>query len=313
MAELKWRDQELTDSELTTKLNRLSKDESFKKVDFDHNRIESVPSFNKYKQFKYLEYLNLSCNKIVRIKTENLPPQVKHLDMFANKIREFDDLSRFHKLERLVLGHNRIKAIEPSKLPVNIKVLNMHNNGLTSVMDFSQCQHLETVNLSGNQITDIDPSNVPLNIGILDISNNKLTEVRDFTQHKQLEQLDLRGNQIVKIYDANRNMSSWIIDTLHEEFFANAYGYNHLKKCNFKTYYLVQPPLQVFKRGVKSLQIYFKDMAQSKRVKNSRKRYVYSVGMSSCLKHLLLQSLIIWENTNWIYLPFSLIISLQGF
>ena len=50
------------------------------------------------------------------------------------------------------------------------------------------------------------------------------------------------------------------------------------------TYNLMQPPHEVFKRGLQSVRMYFKDMALSKRVKHSRKRYVFCGMMLICVE-----------------------------
>ena len=165
MDELDWKNQGLTDGDMSVKLNGLSQDETFKKVDFGSNRLQGVPKLNQHKQFESLEYLNLRDNNIENVETQNLPHHVKVVD--------------------------------------------------------------------------------------------------------------LRGNRIIKIYDINRDMSFWFIDTFDERFFHNEDDYKQLILCHFCTEWLIQPPKEVFLRGLQSVQTYYKDMTLSKRVRNARKRCVF--------------------------------------
>ena len=148
--------------------------------------------------------------------------------------------------------------------------------------DFSQHRKLVKLNLSSNQITDFDPSNVPVHIEEINLNDNQLSEVRDFSQHKKLKRLNLNGNEIIKICETNIKISFWQIDTLGEKYFESEHGFKHLKKYRFTSSHLKQPPQEVFVRGLKSVRSYFKDMALSKRVMHSRKRYVFS-GIMHCV------------------------------
>ena len=316
MNKLKWRGQRLTDSDLSVKLYDLSRDKTFKEVDFSYNSLQTIPYFKQHNQFECVEWLNLSENKIENLDTLRLPHGVKELWMRGNCVSELVDLTGCHRLWRLVLGMNKIQAFNPRHLPENIQVLHMHQNQLTDWPDISHCHKLRVLGLSDNQITDMDPHTLPLDIEELHISGNKLTEIKDFSHlkklqtlnlshnqitdlnphtlpldteevylegnklpeikdfshHQKLRKLNLRGNEIMEIYDTNRHMSSWEIDTFHETFFDNEHQYNKLLTGHLDTEWLRQPPHEVFTRGLQSIQLYFKDLTLSKRVRHSRKR-----------------------------------------
>ena len=272
MAGLKWKDQGLTDSELLVNLNKLSLDKTFKSVDLRSNSLHTMPHFNQFMQFQHVESLDLSRNNLVKVNIENLPCAVRVLRMSTNLVSELDDISKCHTLEQLLLAKNGIKSFNPDHLPANIEWLHMSENQITDMPDISQCQRLRGVYLSDNNISELDPQKFPLNIERLHLRNNKLAEVKDFSQHKKLRALDLRGNEIVKIYEANRDMSSWRVDTFHENFFQKEHSYQHLTDSHLPTRWLSQPPQEVSTRGLQSVIIYFKDMVLSKRVRHSRKR-----------------------------------------
>ena len=276
MAELVWKKQGLTDSALSVKINQLPQDNTFKSLDFSENSLQNVPRL-KHQQFESVEILHLYQNNIENINPDNLPPGIKWLNIYSNHITELDDITGCHTLEMLGLDRNRLTRLNPGHMPVNIQVLSLYHNQLTYLPDFSQCHQLRTLDLTGNQITDLDPCKLPITIKVLWMRGNKVTEVQNFSQHKQLEILDLKGNQIVKIYDINRDMSSWNIDTFHEEFFEDESGYHHVIDCHLHTDDLIQPPPVVFRRSLQSVRTYFKDMALSKRVRHSRKRYVFHI------------------------------------
>ena len=69
-------------------------------------------------------------------------------------------------------------------------------------------------------------------------------------------------------------MSDWDIDTFNECFFENEHGYNKLIARHFLAIHLIQPPVEVFRCGLKSVRTYFKELTMSKTVKHSRKRYL---------------------------------------
>ena len=255
--------------------NRMSMDSEklpchIKELHMYDNKISELGDLSQHHR---LEVLGLGNNKLTSIDPSKLPRHIKVLYIQGNDITEMRDISQHRELIKLHLYGNKITDIDPVKLPVNLEELNMAANQLTQVGDFSEHKKLAKLNLSHNHISEIDPSRVPINIKDIAISDNRLTVVGDFSKHKQLDRLDLTGNEIIRIYDVNTNISFWRIDTFGDKFFDNEYGYNHLITCNFKTVYLMQPPQEVLKRGLESVQRYFKDMALSNRVKNSRKRY----------------------------------------
>ena len=283
MDELWWNEQRLTDNDLSMKFKTLSQEKTYKKVDFSYNSLQCIPNFTQHNQFECVEDLSLFHNNIVSVDTERLPCNVKLLNMSSNQVSELvGNLTGLHRLEVLWLNKNRIHVFNPCSLPANIQVLGIESNQLTDMPDVSQCHLLRKLYLSGNQITDLDSQKVPLNIEQLDIRKNKVAVVRNFSRHKKLRKLYLDGNQIMTIYDTNRDMSSWIITVFDEKFFKNKEGYKHLLDCGLKTGKLRQPPEEVFKRGLKSIQTYFKDMALSKRVRHSRKRYVVNEIKITC-------------------------------
>ena len=272
MDELEWRDQGLTDSDLSVKLYNLSQDKTFKKVYFGFNSLQTIPDFKQHKQFECVEELELYYNNIENLDVQRLPCDVKVLDMSSNHVSELGDLTGCHSLEVLRLGKNRIQTFHPRHLPENIRELHMGGNQLTDWPDVSHCHKLRVLDLSYNQIADLDPHTLPLDIEELYMVRNKLTEIKDFSHHKKLRELNLKANEIIKIYDTNRNMSRWQIDTFHQTFFDNEHGYKQLLASYLPTGGLTQPPEFVFTRGLQSVQTYFKDLTLSKRVRHSRKR-----------------------------------------
>ena len=271
MDKLEWREEALTDSQLCFLLSGLHQKRLLKYVNFCRNNLESIPDLTQYEG---VEELILSHNNIVSLKKGKLPHNVKKLDLCNNQVIELVDFAGCDKLEYLWLRNNRIQSFNPANLPENLQVLNIENNKLTNMPNVSQCHKLVGLYLSSNQITDIDLNKLPLNIETLDVSGNEVTEVRNSADQRKLQTFNLKGNQIARIYDINRDISSWKIDTLSECFFENEHGYNKLIACHFHSDHLIQPPVEVFRRGIKSVQTYFEQLILSKRVRHSRKRYM---------------------------------------
>ena len=219
-----------------------------------------------------LEVLWLGDNRIQTFNPRHLSENIQELQMCYNQLTDMPDVSHCHKLRVLWLSENQITDLDPHTLPLDIVRLEMDGNKLTEIKNFSHHKKLQILNLSWNQITDLDPHTLPLDIVKLHMNENKLTEIKDFSHHKKLQTLDLNGNEIISIYDTNRDMSSWRIDRFHQTFFDKEHGYNQLLASRLPTHRLIQPPPEVFTRGLQSVQTYFKDLTLSKRVRHSRKR-----------------------------------------
>ena len=219
-----------------------------------------------------LERLGLGRNRIQTFNPRHLPENIQVLHMEGNQLTDWPDVSHCHKLRVLNLSRNEITDLDPHTLPLDIMELDMYGNKLTEIKNLSKHKKLQILYLSRNEITDLDPHTLPLDIVKLYMHGNKLTEIKDFSQHKKLHELDLRGNEIIKIYDTNKDMSVWHINTFHQTFFDNEHGYNQLLASRLPTGGLIQPPREVFTRGLQSVQTYFKHLILSKRVRHSRKR-----------------------------------------
>ena len=238
MEVLNRRAKNLTDSELETVLNKLPTEASYRVLYLDGNQLSHWPQLANYPQFSAVTELWLAYNKLCEIDANYLPAQLVELYVQKNEITEICDLTHLHNLRVLWLSYNKLSSLPGHKLPACVERV--------------------------------------------DVSDNHISEVDDYSHLTQLTHMDLRGNHIKSIHPSNTQFRYWPLSHLSEEFFHSPEGYQALVEGGFDTDWrdwlgrLQQPPREVFKRGYESILSYFKAIRLSKKVKQSRKRSVFT-------------------------------------
>ena len=81
MQSLCWCNDQITDSRMALELKKLPQHKTTEFLDTMKNKLESIPKLIGYKQFKILEILDLSRNNIMTPDAENIPCDVRVLEM----------------------------------------------------------------------------------------------------------------------------------------------------------------------------------------------------------------------------------------
>ncbi|XP_066967259.1 chaoptin-like [Macrobrachium rosenbergii] len=191
-------------------VNALKKLKSMTKLKVAWNHITEFTTQDI--QLEALEYLDLSSNKIRKVKSNSLTgmPNLVSLSLYMNSITTItkDAFRENVNLETLFLGNNNIKDLDSKlfKHTQKISVIDLGNNNIQSINDgvFSNLPQLQELVLSSNNIRELMQEtfqNSP-SIRILNLEQNaiRLIEPNTFSGMPSLETLLLSHNNIHEVY-----------------------------------------------------------------------------------------------------------------
>lgn len=169
---------------------------NLKYVNLRKSRIDKFPKFLS----KNLEYLDLSCNDIVKVEENDIEFfKLKYLNLGSNNIKELPDLTHC-PLEVLKLHKNPLKKLPNTKK--NIKNLNLFfNYNLKKIpIDLFEFLDLEIFSFGMTPVKDFPGLSIFKKLKWLNLSCNRFEAVDDdICDCKNLEGIILAKNNIKKL------------------------------------------------------------------------------------------------------------------
>ncbi|XP_045537529.1 toll-like receptor 3 [Papilio machaon] len=220
-------------------------------VDISCNHIKIIKN-DTFKNFGYLNYLNVSNNEIESLFPNSLAPSSSPdsvlvlLDLSNNFLNSLDYgvLNNFPYLITLYLQNNKIQNISDDSFTSlkNLKQLYMHHNEIEILnMMLINLKSLKELDLSYNKLKKISGYEVNRLIALeklnMSYNNLEIIESNCFNQAPNLNILDLSHNRIVSIIDQKMFESN-----IHLQYFDVSYNQiikieeNSFKNCNL-TYF----------------------------------------------------------------------------
>ncbi|XP_012138324.1 uncharacterized protein LOC100882867 isoform X1 [Megachile rotundata] len=150
-------------------------------IDLSGNRINQIPILSLRKQSGSLSSLNLARNKMVQLFDQDVPSNLKHLDLSDNPLSE-------NAIDR-ILGEAKI-----------LRSLNLANTAVKRLVRL-ETPFLERLDLSGNDLTDVprDALERTTMLQTLDLSRNKFPDLNHAIGTLKtlpvLRWLDVSGNE----------------------------------------------------------------------------------------------------------------------
>ncbi|CAK1584825.1 unnamed protein product [Parnassius mnemosyne] len=224
-------------------------------VDLSGNHIKTIKN-EAFKNFAYLNYLNLSNNdmeslspsslylspdtslSVLDLSNNNLTdiqygvlnnlPRLEYLYLQNNQIEMLSDdsLSSLKNLTKLILHHNKIETLNMMLINLkSLKELDMSFNKLKKIAGYetNRLFSLEILNMSHNAIEILESNcfNQAPNLKIVDFSNNRIMstiEVKMFINNAKLQYLNLYNNKVKKIEDGSFEKSNLTYINLENNF-----------------------------------------------------------------------------------------------
>jgi Leucine-rich repeat (LRR) protein len=150
--------------------------------------------------FDMLSLENLISLELENCKIEsldNLPPNLKYLNLTGNLIKEIKTGQLLKNLEIINLNNNIISSIDENSLPINLKELYLNYNKL-NIINFDIPQTLTKIHIKGNKLSIIDRLFIYINIEEIDISLN------------EIENINLDPNSNLITFDCSHNNINYI-------------------------------------------------------------------------------------------------------
>ena len=138
---------------------------SLQAVRLDSNQISDIVGL--FNDLKFLQWLNISDNKIQKFDYFLVPPSLNWLDIHKNEIEDignyFDKEAELN-IHTLDFSFNKLKIISAKSIPDQIQILSLNDNLITRVdpLTFASKEKLVRVDLYANQIVKLDTSAVSL-------------------------------------------------------------------------------------------------------------------------------------------------------
>ena len=166
--------------------SRLSKD---RVLLLQNLHLEEIPDLSG---FGWVTELNLGNNNISDIVKCKLPPNLKELILYQNKLSVVDPYHLLDTIEILDISKNFLNF--DGTHFYNIKKLTISHNSLT---EFKYPPNIEQLDISHNSLTKIDE--FPSSMIDIDCSNNELDELP--MMYEGLKRIDLSHNHLTVIED----------------------------------------------------------------------------------------------------------------
>lgn len=249
------------------------------------------------KDLSRLTHLDLSSNQLIDISILKELKQLSDLDLQSNKVNDISCLCKLNQIEILKIGNNQIISISPlinllkltkldsrrnkirdisplKELP-NLKWLNSENNPIRDISPLTELSQLEYICLGNCEIKHLSPLKHLLNLKSLFLYKNLIDDIEVLSELQNLTEIHLGENNIANISSIkelkklNRinlsdniieNLPPWITEfELRIDLEKSKYGDNSI---NLHKNQIVNPPIEIVKRGKDAIKRYFKKINQ---------------------------------------------------
>ena len=205
--------------------------------------------------------------------------QLTSLDLADNELSDVSPLAALTQLTSLDLARNKLIDASPLAALTQLTSLDMSYNELSDASPLAALTQLTSLGLSDNKLSDASPLVALTQLTSLDLSYNKLIDVSPLAALTQLTSLDLMFNQIRALpAELLRLPLLWRARR------------GDLSGLFLEGNPLQQPPLEVIKEGQRAIELYYQQLATSKRKLREAKLILLGepdAGKSSIVRRLI--------------------------
>ncbi|CAK0895963.1 unnamed protein product, partial [Prorocentrum cordatum] len=171
---------------------------AFTRLDGSNKELTNLG--NKVENYKQLQHIVLSSNKLVDIGAVTKMPHLLTLQIDSNEVTSLECMQEAELpwCQRLNLSSNKLEAVMPLAALTRLRFLNLSANAITSLEGFGGHPALEQLELQENQLTTLKGMGPMGSLKVLNLSGNQLTSLEGLST-PCLESLDVSSNQLASL------------------------------------------------------------------------------------------------------------------
>ncbi|KAK9467019.1 hypothetical protein V1512DRAFT_261747 [Lipomyces arxii] len=196
-------------------------------LDLSFNKIRRIRHVAQLKNLRNLFFVQ---NKISKIENLGGLTNLVNLELGGNRIREIENLDGLPALTQLWLGKNKITRLDQLGGLRNLKILSIQANRIVKLENLEQLTGLEELYISHNGIEVIEGLEHNVNLKILDITSNKISHLQNLSSLSMLEELWASNNLLQSFEELEHELKG--IESLETVYFEG----NPLQLRDPKTY-----------------------------------------------------------------------------
>ena len=171
-----------------------------------NNELTSLSCFNLADAFQFLQFLDLSSNKITFLTPLKLPSLTK-LNLSKNLINNMDGFEGLPCLKTLNLKGNKLERVYGLQNMPCLETCNLSKNQLTGFNHFEGVPKLHDLNLAVNKIVEFPEHSLPSlpSLNTINLDKNEfaaLDEVKKLLFYTTLKSLTVIGNPVGEEIDS---------------------------------------------------------------------------------------------------------------
>ena len=131
------------------------------KINVCKNKIKNLALFTTEDAFPNLKWLDVSANKFTEFPAFKCP-KLEYLDVSFNKLEKVNEGWTGHEKLRVIRAvDNKFKSLAPFKAMPNLEELNMASNVMAALQGWEALPKLRKLNLKRNKIASIEEEGLP--------------------------------------------------------------------------------------------------------------------------------------------------------
>uniref|UniRef100_A0A914MZD2 HMG box domain-containing protein n=1 Tax=Meloidogyne incognita TaxID=6306 RepID=A0A914MZD2_MELIC len=183
-------------------------------LDLSYNRIGKIKGLSTLSKLRKLFLIN---NKIEQIEGLEGLILLELLELGDNKIKEISNLNHLINLEELFLGKNKIKKIEGINSLVKLRVLSLPANRLTKLEGLENLMELEELHINDQGIESLNGIENQVNLQLLDAAANSISSLNNLGHLQKLTDIWLNNNKISSWFEVDKLSKLESLQTVYLE------------------------------------------------------------------------------------------------
>ncbi|KAK9317273.1 hypothetical protein V1524DRAFT_423805 [Lipomyces starkeyi] len=183
-------------------------------LDLSFNKIRRIRHVSHLKNLRNLYFVQ---NKITKIENLDGLKDLTNLELGGNRLRELENLDSLTRLTQLWVGKNKITRLQNLGALKNLKILSIQANRIVKLENLDELEALEELYISHNGIEKIEGLEKNKYLKILDITSNRVTHLENLKHLHNLEELWASNNKLESFEEIEEQLKG--ISTLETVYF----------------------------------------------------------------------------------------------